>query len=99
MKNPYDSYLLRRDKPRFLGFYLGKPVYEGDENSAEFKLMVVEGKRIASSINAAEPSNKIHAVECIRAGLEYVDCEELKIRAALAIILFGWIALFCWMMF
>ena len=42
MKNPYDSYLLRRDKPKLIGFYCGKPVYDGDENSAEFRFIVGE---------------------------------------------------------
>lgn len=41
MKNPYDIYLLRR-KPRLLGLYLGKPVYDGDENSAEFRRIIGE---------------------------------------------------------
>lgn len=52
-----------------------------------------------SEINTTEPDKKIHAAECIRSGLEYVDCEELKIKAALAVILICWLALFYWMMF
>lgn len=84
---------------KLLGLYCGKPVYENDENAAEFKLMVIEGKRIAASISTAEPNKKTHAAECIKSGLEYIDCEELKIRAALAVILVCWLALFYWMMF
>lgn len=52
-----------------------------------------------SEINTTEPNKKIHAADCIKSGLEYVDCEELKIRAALAVVLVGWLALFYWMMF
>lgn len=52
-----------------------------------------------SEINTTEPNKEIHAAECIKSGLEYVDCEELKIRAALAVILICWLALFYWMMF
>lgn len=52
-----------------------------------------------SEINTTETNKKIHAAECIKSGLEYVDCEELKIRAALAVILVCWLALFYWMMF
>lgn len=84
---------------KFLGMYCGKPVYENDESSAEFKFMVLEGKRMAASINTTEPNKKIHAADCIKSGFEYVDCEELKIKAALAVVLAGWLALFYWMMF
>lgn len=52
-----------------------------------------------SEINTTEPGKKIHAAERIKSGIEYVDCEELKIRAALAVILMCWLALFYWMMF
>lgn len=52
-----------------------------------------------SEINTNEPNKKIHAAECIKSGLEYVDCEELKIRAALAVVLVGWLGLFYWVMF
>lgn len=36
MKNPYDSYLMRKDKPKVIGFYLGEPVYEGEESRVAF---------------------------------------------------------------
>ena len=52
-----------------------------------------------SEMDTTETNKKIHAAECIKSGLEYVDCEELKIRAALAVVLVGWLALFYWMMF
>ena len=52
-----------------------------------------------SEIDTTEPNKKIHAAECVRSGLECVDCEELKIRASLAVVLVGWLALFYWVMF
>lgn len=52
-----------------------------------------------SEINTTEPGKKIHAADCIKSRFEYVDCEELKIKAALAVILICWLALFYWVMF
>lgn len=39
MKNPYDSYLMRKDKPKVIGFYCGSPVYDDYIESCDFKRM------------------------------------------------------------
>lgn len=79
MKNPYDSYLMRKSKPKFLGFYCGKPVYEGDNvNLKQLKQMSL---RVASRVNLVDDGMKpeidttqadseLHKAECAKAGLD-----------------------------
>lgn len=52
MKNPYDSYLMRKPKPKFLGFYCGRPVYEGD--NVNLKRLQQMSLRMAARVNLVD---------------------------------------------
>ncbi len=54
---------------KLLGLYCGRPVYDGDEFSTEFKLMIAEGK----VINATQADSKLHDAQCVGAGLNCVS--------------------------